>query len=433
MERLRIGLIGCGTVGGQVYKILKRKRRNLYWKTGILFEAVKVCDKAKRKRKELKIPSSLFTTDPHQITNDPHIDIIVELIGGTEEAFEYLCEAIKKGKSVVTANKALLSEKGRIIFDLCEENRVYIGFEASVAGSIPIIKTIRESFIGNNFSKLFGILNGTTNFILSKMTHLDIDFNQALKIAKEKGYAEAEPYFDISGLDSAHKLSILTKLAFNKSVSWRNIYTEGINRIEKMDVEFARELGYRIKLLGIAKKDRNILELRVHPVLLPATHLLSLVEDVYNAIYIEGDLTGKSLLYGKGAGGKPAASAVISDLVEIGMKLKMKNYGNMKFIEDSKLELLPFDEIKTKYYFRFTAVDKPGVLAKIAKVLGEKNISIASVIQKKESPQKAVPIVMLTHPSKEKNVSEALKIIDKLDIIKKPTIKIRVEEEDGNI
>ena len=397
MERLRIGLIGCGTVGGQVYKILKRKRRNLYWKTGILFEVVKVCDKAKKRRKELKIPSSLFTTDPHQVTNDPNIDIIVELIGGTEEAFEYLCEAIKKGKSVVTANKALLSEKGRTIFDLCEENRVYIGFEASVAGSIPIIKTIRESFIGNNFSKLLGILNGTTNFILSKMTHLDIDFNQALKIAKEKGYAEAEPYFDISGLDSAHKLSILTKLAFNKSVSWRNIYTEGIDRIEKMDVEFARELGYRVKLLGIAKKDRNILELRVHPVLLPATHLLSLVEDVYNAIYIEGDLIGNSLLYGKGAGGKPAASAVISDLVEIGMKLKMKNYGNMKFREDSTLELLPFDEIKTKYYFRFTAVDKPGVLAKIAKVLGEKNISIASVIQKKESPQKAVPIVTVSY------------------------------------
>ena len=244
----------------------------------------------------------------------------------------------------------------------------------------------------------------------------------------EKGYAEANPYFDISGLDSSHKLSILARLIFNKNISWKDIYTEGIEKVEKIDIEFAKELGYKLKLLGIAKKENNFCELRVHPALLPENHPLCSVEDVYNAIYLEGDLIGKSLLYGKGAGGNPAASAVISDIVDIGMKIKMGNYKNIKFEEDSGLKLLPFDEIKTKYYFRFTCLDKPGVLAKIAKVLGENDISIASVIQKKESPKKAIPVVMLTHLSKEKNVSKALKLIDRLDVIKKPTVRIRVEE-----
>ncbi|HDD64811.1 MAG TPA: homoserine dehydrogenase, partial [Firmicutes bacterium] len=402
--------------------------KNLYKKTGIIFEVLKVCDKDRTKKDKLKIPSSLFTTDPNQIINSPDIDIIVELTGTLEDAFEYISEGIKNGKSIVTANKALLSERGKEIFGLCEKYNVYIGFEASVAGSIPVIKVIRESFIGNNISKLLGILNGTTNFILSKMSNSNIDFNTAVKIAKEKGYAEANPYFDISGLDSSHKLSILARLIFNKNISWKDIYTEGIEKVEKIDIEFAKELGYKLKLLGIAKKENNFCELRVHPALLPENHPLCSVEDVYNAIYLEGDLIGKSLLYGKGAGGNPAASAVISDIVDIGMKIKMGNYKNIKFEEDSGLKLLPFDEIKTKYYFRFTCLDKPGVLAKIAKVLGENDISIASVIQKKESPKKAIPVVMLTHLSKEKNVSKALKLIDRLDVIKKPTVRIRVEE-----
>jgi len=425
MEKINIGVIGCGTVGTHFIKTFTKKRKNFFEKTGIKFEIVKVCDKDEKKR---KIFPHLFTDNPYEIINDPKIDIVVELIGGVEEAFSYLKNAIKNKKSIITANKALLSEKGEEIFGLVEKNKVYIGFEASVAGAIPIIKTLKESFIGNKVSKLLGILNGTTNFILSQMTNYSMEFKYALSIAQKNGYAEQNPYLDISGLDSAHKLSILAKFAFNKSISWKEIMVEGIEKVEKMDIDFAKEFGYRIKLLAISKKTNESLEMRVHPTLLPENHLLSLVENVYNGIYLEGDLIGKSLLYGEGAGGYAAASSVISDVIEIGIKLYEKNYKFIKFLENEKLKLLPPSEICTKYYFRFTAIDKPLVLAKISKILGENCISIASVIQKKENPEKSVPIVMLTHAAKEKQVNNALKIIDKLDVIRKPTIKIRVEE-----
>ena len=424
-KKINIGVIGCGTVGSHLIQSLINKKASFYKKTGIHFEVVKVCDKDKKKR---KLFPAIFTEDAYEITRNPEIDIVVELIGGIEKASVYIKDAIKNKKSIVTANKAFLSEKGEEIFELAEKNNVYIGFEASVAGSIPIIKTLRESFIGNKFSKMLAILNGTTNFILSKMTYEKLEFKETLLMAQKNGYAESNPFLDISGLDTAHKLGILTRFAFNKNVSWKEISVEGIEKITSMDLKFAREFGYRVKLLAISKKKGNSLELRVHPALLPEHHLLSFVEDVYNGIYLEGDMIGKSLLYGEGAGGYAAASSVVSDIIETGMKLSGGKFRILKFPEDEKLRFLPFDEVCTKYYIRFTAVDTPGVLGDIAGILGENDISIASVIQKKENPEKSVPIVMLTHQAKERKIQKALKEIDNLDVIKKPTVIIRVEE-----
>ena len=422
---IEIGVIGCGTVGFNFIKSFTKKRREIEKKTGVKFVIKKVYDKDEKKIK----PFPEFSCNSvKEIIEDPEIDIVVELIGGIHPAYEFIVKSNKNGKSVITANKALLSEKGKEIFNLAVKNKVYVGYEASVAGAIPVIKTLKESFIGNKITKMLGILNGTTNFILSQMFKYGMNFSDALKKAQKLGYAEADPTLDIGGMDTAHKLSILSTLAFNKPISWKDIYVEGIDKIEFTDIKYAHEFGYRIKLLAIAKISSNFLELRVHPALLPSNHLLSSVEGVYNGIFIEGDMIGNSLLYGEGAGGKAAASSVISDVVEIGKKILQKEYISPPFYENKKLTIKSMDKISIRYYFRFTALDKPGVLAKISKILGKNNISISSVIQKQENPQKAVPIVMLTHKAEEKNVKKAIKEIDNLDVIKKPTIIIRVEE-----
>lgn len=424
-EIIKIGVVGCGTVGFNFIKGFVRRRKEIEKKTGVKFIIKKVYDKDKKK---LKPFSKIAGKSLEEIINDPEIDIVVELIGGITDAYEIITRSIRNGKSVITANKALLSEKGKDIFNLAVKNRVYIGYETSVAGAIPVIKTLKESFVGNRITKILGILNGTTNFILSQMFKYGMEFSNALQKAQKLGYAEADPTLDIKGLDTAHKLSIISTLAFNKPISWKQIYVEGIEKIEFIDIKYANEFGYRIKLLAIAKISSKFLELRVHPALIPSNHLLSSVEDVYNGIFIEGDLIGNSLLYGEGAGGKAAASSVISDVVEIGGKILQKEYISPPFYEDRKVMIKNMDEISIRYYFRFTALDKPGVLAKISKILGENNISISSVIQKQENPQKAVPIVMLTHKAEEKNVKKAISEIDNLDVIKKPTIIIRVEE-----
>lgn len=421
-----IGVLGCGTVGSEVVKSFLRNRKTLKNKTGIDFVITGVCDKDIKKR---SLFPSLFTSSPEDIINSPETHIVVELIGGVDAAFDLIKRAIENGKSVVTANKAVISEKGSELFRLAEEKNIHIGFEASVAGAIPVIKSIKESFVGNNILKMFGILNGTTNYILTEMFQNSLNFSTSLSMAKKLGYAEADPSLDIKGIDTAHKLSILSTLAFNRYIHWKDIYVEGIEEIEPLDITFTAEFGYRIKLLAIAKREGNQLEIRVHPALLPSKHLLSFVDGVYNAIYLEGDMFGKSLLFGEGAGGPAAASSVISDIVDVGKKL-LHNSMPHKIIasEDRKLKLLPMEEIYTRYYFRFTALDKPGVLAGIARVLGSYNISIASVIQKEESPEKAVPILMLTHRANELSVRKAIKEINKLPFIKKQTILLRVEE-----
>ncbi|MCX8082638.1 MAG: homoserine dehydrogenase [bacterium] len=425
-KAVNIGIIGCGTVGSAVVETLLKTRNSLKQKTGVDFIISRVCDKDIKKRSLLP---SLFTSNPEDIVNAPDIDIVVELIGGTDIAFDIIKRVLNKGKSVVTANKAVISERGRELFNLAEEKRVHIGFEASVAGAIPVIKTIRESFVGNNILKIFGILNGTTNYILTEMFHNSLNFTTALSMAKQRGYAEADPSLDIKGIDTAHKISILSTLAFRKYIHWKDIYVEGIETIEPIDINFTAEFGYRIKLLAVAKKEENKLDIRVHPALLPSKHLLSFVDGVYNGVYLEGDMFGRSLLYGEGAGGIAASSAVISDIVDIGKKLIHNNLPYKTIAsEDKTMQLLSVEDVQTRYYFRFTALDRPGVLAGIARVLGENNISIASVIQKEESPEKAVPILMLTHRAKESFVRKAIKKIDKLPFIKSPTVIIRLEE-----
>ncbi|MCM8761813.1 MAG: homoserine dehydrogenase [Candidatus Omnitrophica bacterium] len=423
---VRIGILGCGTVGSAVIKSLLKNRKSLKEKTGVNFIVSKVCDKDIKKR---CLFPSLFTPNPEDIINSPEIDIVVELIGGTTVAFDLLKSAIDNKKSVVTANKAVISEKGKELFRSAEEKNVHIGFEASVAGAIPIIKTIRESFVGSNILKIYGILNGTTNYILTEMFKNSVNFSTALSMAKSYGYAEADPSLDIKGIDTAHKISILSTLAFSRYIHWKDVYVEGIENIESLDINFTAEFGYRIKLLAVAKREKDNLEIRVHPTLLSSKHLLSFVDGVYNAVYLEGDMFGKSLLYGEGAGGCAAGSAVIADIVDIGKKLVHNNLP-CKVIasEDRNLKVLPIEEINTRYYFRFTALDRPGVLAGIARVLGNHNISIASVIQKEESPEKAVPILMLTHQAKEVSVRKAIKEINNLPFIKSPTRLLRVEE-----
>lgn len=424
-KELKIGVIGCGTVGSSVIKSLSRNRQALKKKTGIDISVVKASDKDKNKQKEFP---SIFTSSAEDVINSPDIHVIVELIGGVEYAYTLVTKALKNGKSVVTANKALIAEKGKEIFGLAEAKNLHIGFEASVAGAIPAIKTIRESFIGNNISRILAILNGTTNYILTRMSLDRLDFSEALSKAQEMGYAEANPTLDIKGIDTAHKLSILSGFAFSKFVHWKQIPVEGIEKIDPIDIGFTAEFGYRVKLLAVAQRKDNMLDLRVHPALLPMKHLLSMVEGVYNAVYIEGDMAGKSLFYGEGAGGGAAASAVVADIVDICKEVAQKNLPCSTLYEDEKITTVSMENIYTRYYLRFTALDKPGVLGGISGILGKNGISIASVIQKEESPEKAVPVLILTHRAKEKSIRKAIKEIDKLAFIKKPAVLLRVEE-----
>ena len=422
---VKIGVIGCGTVGTTFIEAFRAKRSFFRTVTGVDFVITRITDKDSAKK---RLFPDLFVPSAEEIIADPEINIVVELVGGTGAAFSFITGAMQQGKSVVTANKALLSERADELFALAAKKRVSLGFETSVAGAIPIIKTLRESFIGNNLTLFLGILNGTTNFILSRMSDEGMGFSEALAEARRRGYAEADPHLDISGYDTAHKLAILARFIFRKSVSLKEMHIEGIQQIEPADIRNAAELGYRIKLLAVGKKKGHTVELRVHPALLPSEHQLARVEDVFNGIYLEGDLIGKSLLFGEGAGGPAAASSVISDIVEIGLKLHRNDGPALHFPPDPQARLLPPDEVETRYYFRFSVLDRPAVLGEIARVLGENSISIASVIQKKESPRKTVPVVMLTHRTKERNVKRALRIIDGLPVIKNRTVKIRVED-----
>ncbi len=422
---IKIGLVGCGTVGAAFLKEIIKKKNEIRKKTGINLTVSKIYDKDKSKKKLLP---DKFVSSVDDIIADPKIDVFVELIGGVNPAYEFIKKAIENGKSVVTANKAVISEKGKELIKKAEEKGVYLLFEASVGGAIPVIKVLKESFTGNKITTIMGILNGTTNYILTKMYYEGINYKNALKKAQINGYAEADPTLDVMGIDTAHKLAILSTFAFNTWINWKKIKTEGIDKIDIEDIRFADEFGYRVKLFGISKIHRRKLELRVHPVLIPKDHPLSLVEGVYNGIYFEGDMIGRSILYGEGAGSYAAASSVIADVVDVSRRIVSGGKTGDIFYTGKEIEILPFKEIESKYYFRFTAIDKPGVLAKISKILGENNISIFSVIQKGENPQKAVPIVMLTHKAIEKNVEKAINKINKLDIIKKSTVVIRVEE-----
>ncbi|MCM8815725.1 MAG: homoserine dehydrogenase, partial [Candidatus Omnitrophica bacterium] len=396
-KKINIGIIGCGVVGTHTALVLFNKKDLFSSFNCMEYRLKKVCDINWTKKREWVPPRSLRTQDYNEIVNDPDIDIVVELIGKFHPAYDIIKRCLESGKAVVTANKFLLSKKLVELIGLANRNKTYLGFEASVAGAIPVIKSLRESFSANRINSIIGILNGTTNFILSSMTEKKQSFQDALLSARKLGYAESDPSLDISGRDSAQKLAIISTYAFHHPISDDNILIEGIDKIEVEDIEIALELGYRIKLLAVAKRMNGTVFLRVHPALIPKSHILADVEDVYNAVYLQGDLFGNSLLYGEGAGGKAASSAVLSDIIEIGKKISVQSHFSEHFVIEQNITILPVDKIETRYYLRFTAVDRPGVLAKVAKILGENKISIASVIQKQENPEHAVPIVMLTH------------------------------------
>jgi len=428
MKKINVGLIGFGKIGSGVVKVLRSKRAFLKEKSGVEVNIVRICDKDIRSKRPVTVSRSILTKSLSKVLYDPKIHILVELMGGIRPAKDVIMEALRSGKHVVTANKALLAEAGSEIFGLANELSLNVAFEASVGGGIPIIKSLKEGFIANRFELVYGIVNGTSNFILTKMAEGPVSFKDALKIAQEKGYAEQDPYLDISGMDSSHKLSILARLAFGVSAKPSEIYTEGITEIESGDIQYARELGYAVKLLAIAKRSADSVELRVHPTMIPKSHLLANIGGVYNAIFVKGDLIGENLFYGQGAGALATSSAVVSDIIGIAQQISCcgKVTGPMVFRKDVK-KIKDIAEIKTRSYMRFSAIDKPGVLAKISGILGKHNISIASVTQKEKKSSSIVPIVMITHEALEIDMAKALREIDGLSVIKKKTVKIRME------
>ena len=429
MRKINIGLIGFGNVGCGVVKILQQRRSLLSQKIGIEIAIKKICDKDILTKRDVAVDKILLTRNADEILNDPQIDIVVELMGGISPAKEYITNALKKGKHVVTANKALLAEYGSELFAQALARGKNIYFEASVGAGIPIIKSIKEGLVANKFSCVFGIVNGTSNYVLTQMSKESCSFSNAINAAKTKGFAEKDPTLDIEGIDSAHKLVLLTYLAFGKIVSLKDIFIEGISHISAFDIAYAQELGYTIKLLAIAKKEGDELEVRVHPTFLPCQHLLSSVDGVFNAIYVSSDLAGDLMFYGPGAGQLSAASAVVSDIVDLTQDIKAGLFRpTLNTVEDSLIKRLrKIDDFENKYYIRIMAVDKPGVFAKISGILAKFGISIASVTQKERKKAQVVPVVMITHQAKEKSLRTALKMIDRLTDIKEKSVAIRIE------
>ena len=426
---INIGIIGFGTVGTGSVRILLENKGILKERIGFEINLRRIADLDIVRDRGINIPKDILTTDVDALLNDPDIDIVVELIGGIRPAKDFILKAISNRKHVVTANKALLATAGNEIFTAAHQAGVEIGFEASVAGGIPIIKVIRESLVANRIKAIYGIINGTSNYILTKMTEENVEFSAALKEAQVLGYAEADPSLDVEGIDSAHKLAILASLSYNIPISYEEIYTEGISKISPLDIGFGSELGYKVKLLAIAKESDNKIEIRVHPTMLPKEYLISKVDGPFNAIYVEGDATGSTLYYGRGAGDMPTGSAVVSDIVDIARNIRKNATGRVpvvtKTLRDIKIKRM--DEVTSMYYFRFSALDRPGVLSKISGILGNYNISIASVIQKGRRVGEAVPLVVLTHEAREKDVRQAISEIDQLPVVMDKTIFIRVE------
>ena len=435
MREIKVGLIGFGTVGSGVVKILQRNSKLIEKRMGAKIVLKRIADIDLEKNRGVKLKPGVLTPNAEEVIEDPEIDIVMELMGGIEPAKSYILKAIHNKKHIITANKALLALHGDEIFKDAHRFGVDVSFEASVGGGIPLIRSIKEGLVANRIQSIFGILNGTSNYILSKMTNEGRGFKEVLREAQEKGYAEADPTYDVEGIDAAHKLAILIRLAFGTPVRFEEIFIGGISEITPLDIQFSREFGYRIKLLGIAKIDRRKIEARVHPTMIPQGHLLATVEGVFNAIYIEGDAIGPTLFYGQGAGQMPTGSAVVSDLVELGRNrlirangLRVPSLSYQEFAIE-KTPLKKIEEVVMPYYMRFSALDRPGVLSKISGILGKHDISIISVIQKGRRIKGAVPIVMMTHEAKEKNVHRALKEIDRLGVILGKTMVIRVENE----
>jgi homoserine dehydrogenase len=434
MKPINVGLLGLGTVGGGTLTVLRRNAQEITRRAGreirVTVAAVRNLEKAKS---QYGAEGITITTDSAAVVNNPDIDIVVELIGGTEPAKTLVMQAIQNGKHVVTANKALIAKHGNEIFAAAQAKGVMVAFEAAVAGGIPIIKAVREGLTANRIEWIAGIINGTTNFILTEMRDKGLAFDTVLAEAQRLGYAEADPTFDIEGIDAAHKLTILSAIAFGIPMQFDKAYTEGISKLTKEDIQYAEELGYRIKLLGITKRTDKGIELRVHPTLIPAKRLIANVEGVMNAVLVKGDAVGATLYYGRGAGAEPTASAVVADLVDVTRMATAdpeNRVPHLAFQPDalSSEPILPMGEVRTSYYLRMRAFDKPGVLADITRILADLGISIDAMVQKEPAEgQEQVDIIILTHDTLEKNVLDAIAKVEALSTISGKVTKLRLE------
>jgi homoserine dehydrogenase len=420
MKHIKIGILGLGTVGASVVSVLRKNNRLIADRTGIILEIAKASDI----RDKRSLVGKAFTRNPQEVTRDPEISIVIECIGGVDPAEKYVLDAIKNGKNVVTSNKELIAKHGREILAAARKYGVNILFEASVCGGIPILQALRESLAANKIQEISGIVNGTTNYILTKMTNEGLSFDMALKQAQKKGYAEADPKMDIDGSDAAYKAAILAFASSGSFINVNNIYREGISRIAQEDIEYAKEIGYVIKLLAIIKLSETEMEVRVHPTLIEANHPLAKVSDNYNAVFVKTDAMGEGMFYGQGAGGLPTASAVLADVIEIAKDAGCCGSG-CSYPMAKKLKMKDIGEIRSRYYIRLEAPDKPGVLAGISGVFSKKKVSIQEVVQR-ESKGKTAQIVIILHENREKDIQDALKIISKLPVVKKICSVIRV-------
>lgn len=436
MNNINIGLLGFGTVGSGVARILLNSRDLIASRVGATLTLKRIADIDITTDRGIQFAEGILTTDTLDVINDPDIDIVVEMIGGETVAKEMIFKAIENGKQIVTANKALLATHGNEIFSAASRRGVDLAYEASVGGCMPIIKTLREALVGNRIRSMIGILNGTCNYILSKITDDGRPFEEALAEAQAKGYAEADPALDIEGRDTAHKIAILSALAYGMEINLSDVYTEGISHITPMDIEFAGQFGYKIKLLAISKFKDNAVEARVHPTMIPIDNMLSNVNGTLNAISVCADAVEDILLYGRGAGMMPTASAVVGDLVDISRNLITGTTSRTPLLsfqpnQIRKIPVMPISDIITHYFFRFSALDKPGVLSKISGILGKYDISIKSAYQKGRKMNGSVPLVMLSHSAKEASAIKALNEIASLDVVNAQPIMIRIEDENN--
>lgn len=433
---IRIGLIGFGTIGTGVIKLLQRHQGQIRARLGARLVLARVADIELRRDRGVRVDRKLLTSDAGEVLRDPTIDVVMELMGGYEPARRFVLQAVRNGKSVVTANKALLAVHGAEIFAAAEQGGVDIGYEASVGGGIPIIRTLKEGLAGDRNRAIYGIVNGTSNYILSTMTQQGREFATVLGEAQKQGLAEADPTYDVDGIDAAHKLALLIQLAFGTAVRFADLPVEGIRHVSQRDIGFAREFGYVVKLLAIAKQDGDEIEARVHPTMVPSKHLLADVNGAYNAIFVQGEALGATMYFGLGAGMMPTATAVLADLMEAARNLLNGSRGRIAplgypLAQQRRVPLKPMDDLISEYYLRFMVVDRPGVLAKISGILGRHQISIASVIQREREHGASVPIVIRTHEARERDLRRALQQIDRLAVVRAKSVVIRIEDSLG--
>ncbi len=434
MRNIRIGMIGCGVVGQGIMRLLKENAASIEGRLGGKIEVKRIVARSRDKDRGPFVPTSLVTYDANEVLTDPNIDVVVEVIGGVEPAYSYLKRALEAGKSVVTANKALLAARGHELFELAESRGVDLYFEAAVAGGVPVIRVLREAFASDRITAVRGIINGTSNYILSRMQEAGIDFAPALKEAQQKGYAEADPTLDVGGGDAAHKLSILAMLAYGAKLDLAQIPTSGIDQVNATDIAFAQRFGFVIKPLAVARAlDNGALDLRVHPALISKKSVLASVNGALNAVYIEGAAVGPCLLSGLGAGAMPTAVSVVSDIVDVGRNLQRDSGGRVPqraFHGDSvkALRVQDIADHRCRFYLRFSALDRSGVLGKLASALGDHNVSIEQMVQEGQHGSQPVSVVLLTHPAREGDVRAALSKIDSMDIVAEPAQALRIED-----